>query len=243
MAEKGVFLKDLTWCEAEQRLTTSTVVVVPIGAAAKEHGPHLPLGNDWVMAEYLAQRVVEATDVVCAPTVGYHCYPAFLEYPGSVSLRLETARNLVIDICLSLAAYGPRRFYAVNTGLSTVRALKTTAGYLAPEGIVFRYTDIDEVAASTVRALEEQEGGSHADEIETSMMLYIAPELVDMSKACKDYHPGLQPGLTRKPRGKGSYSASGIYGDATLATREKGERVVEAMVKGILGDIERLRNL
>ncbi len=90
---KGVLLEDLTWLEAEKVLTPETVVVIPLGAAAKEHGPHLKLKNDWLIAEYLKRRVLEQSNVVIAPTVNYHFYPAFLEYPGSTSLRLETARS------------------------------------------------------------------------------------------------------------------------------------------------------
>ena len=115
---KGILLENLTWVEAEKVLTRDTVVVIPIGAASKEHGPHLKLKNDWILAEYLKNRVLKASDVVIAPTVPYHFYPAFVEYPGSTTLRLETARDLMIDICRSLAHYGPRRFYALNTGVS-----------------------------------------------------------------------------------------------------------------------------
>jgi creatinine amidohydrolase len=88
--------------------------------------------------------------------------------------------------------------------------------------------------------VRQQEGGTHADEIETSMMLYIDPSLVDMSKAAKDYHSQGTGGLTRDPKGPGTYSPTGIWGDATLATREKGRRVVEAMVEGMLAEIEAL---
>ena len=70
------------------------------------------------------------------------------------------------------------------------------------------------------------------------MMLFIAPATVEMSKAVKDYHPSAKDGLTRDPTGHGSYSASGIFGDATLATRRKGEIVVRAIVDGILKEIE-----
>src|SRR5262245_4110218 len=114
--QKGILLEELTWMEAEKILTEKTVIVIPIGAAAKEHGPHLKLKNDWIMAEYLKRRLLENCDVVIAPTLGYHYYPAFLEYPGSTSLQLETARDMVVDICRSLARYGPHRFYALNTG-------------------------------------------------------------------------------------------------------------------------------
>ena len=88
--------------------------------------------------------------------------------------------------------------------------------------------------------MAQQDGGTHADEIETSMMLYIAPHSVDMGKAARDYHPG-QGRLTRTPGGEGIYSPTGIFGDATLATLEKGRIVVEAKVAGILADIARLR--
>jgi creatinine amidohydrolase len=237
---KGVLLEELTWPEAEQVLTPTTTVVIPLGAAAKEHGLHLPLKNDWVLAEYLKQRVYEAVEVVIAPTVAYSLYPAFLEYPGSVSLRLETARDTVIDICRSLSRYGPQRFYVLNTGISTIRALQPTAEILETEGLVLRYTDLRLVLGAVTAQVAQQEGGTHADEVETSMMLAIAPEMVDMSKAVKDYHPGVGA-LTRTAQGEGVYSASGVYGDATLATREKGEQIVEALVAGILQAIETLK--
>ena len=240
-AQRGVLLEELTWVEAEAVLTNSTVVVIALGAAAKEHGPHLLLSNDWIMAEYLKERVLEAADVVVAPTLPYHYYPAFFEYPGSTSLRVSTARDLVVDVVRTLAAYGPRRFYVLNTGVSTLRALRPAADTLAADGILLRYTNILEVAAAVEKEVAQEEGGTHAEEIETSMMLYIAPWSVDMSKAAKDYHPAERGPLRRDSTRPGIFSATGIYGDATLATREKGRRVVEATVEGVLRDIERLR--
>ena len=238
---KGILLEDLTWQEAEKVLTPDAIVVIPIGAESKEHGPHLKLKNDFLIAEYLKREVLKSAVVVVAPTFNYHFYPAFIEYPGSTTLRIETARDLLVDICRSLARYGPRRFYALNTGVSTIRALRLSADVLAEDGILFRYTDILKVAESAEKQVKQEEGGTHADEIETSMMLYIAPDTVDMTKAVKDYHPSPKGGLTRNPNGEGAYSASGIYGDATLATRKKGEIMVHAMVEGILKEIDALR--
>ncbi len=176
-----------------------------------------------------------------ATTAPYQFYPAFLEYPGSISLRLETARDLIVDICKSLAAYGPRRFYVLNTGVSTVRALGPSAEELAKKDILLHYTELSVVASGVEEAVTGQEGGTHADEIETSMMLYIDPSSVDIGRAVKDYHPA-KGKLTRVPNGEGVYSATGVYGDPTLATREKGEQVVEAIVQGILRDIRGLRS-
>jgi creatinine amidohydrolase len=238
---KGVLLEDLTWVEAEAVLKPGTIIVIPIGAESKEHGPHLRLKNDFLLAEYFKQRIMANADVVVAPTVNYHYYPAFGEYPGSTTLRLETARDLLVDICRSLARYGPRRFYALNTGVSTLRPLKFSAEILANDGLLFRYTNILEVGAEVERKIKKQEGGTHADEIETSLMLFINPAMVTMSKAVKDYHPSAESGLTRDQKKSGAYSVSGIYGDATLATREKGELMANAMVQGMLQEIEALR--
>ena len=238
---KGILLEELTWVEAEKLLTKDTVVVIPLGAAAKEHGPHLKLKNDLLIAEYLKKRVLQQSNVVIAPTINYHFYPAFLEYPGSTSLRLETARDLTIDVVKSLARYGPRRFYILNTGISTLRALQPAVESLAKEGVILRYTDLLKITGPVEKAIGKQEGGTHADEIETSMMLYMAPSTVDMKKAAKDYHPSNERGLTRNPNGRGVYSVTGIYGDATLATKAKGEQITKALVTGILKDIEDLR--
>ena len=239
--QHGVKLADLTWQEAEQRLTADAVVVIPLGAAAKEHGPHLRLDNDYQMAEYLKGRVLATADVVVAPTLNYHFYPAFLEYPGSTHLQMETARDLVVDLVRSLAAYGPRRFYVLNTGVSTLKPLAAAAEVLGADGIVFRFTNILEVAGDAEEQVREQERGTHADEIETSMMLYIAPDRVDMSKAVREDNPPQPGGLTRTRSGPGIYSESGVWGDATLATEEKGQIIVEATVAGILDDLEAIR--
>jgi creatinine amidohydrolase len=239
---ESVELEKLTWVETESILTEDAVVLIALGAAAKEHGPHLRLDNDWQMAEYLKRRVMAATPVVVAPTISYHHYPAFVEYPGSTHLRFETARDLVVDIITSLARFGPRRFYALNTGVSTLEPLAAAAAALREAGVLLRYTVLREINRDAVAKVQRQSGGTHADEIETSMMLYIDPTLVDMSKAVREFNPEKERGgLTRTPGNPGVYSASGVYGDATLASAEKGRVVVEALVEGLVRDIERLR--
>jgi creatinine amidohydrolase len=235
------FLEQMTWPEAERALGPDTIVVLPIGAASKEHGPHLRLANDWLMADYLRHRVAARARVVIAPIIGFSYYPAFVEYPGSIHLRLETARDLIVDVVRSLARFGPRRFYALNTGVSTLRALAPAAEALAADGILLTYTDLGRALAPVEKQVAEQAGGTHADEIETSMMLFIAPETVDMSRARRDYTAGGRGPLVRDPSRRGIYSPTGAWGDPTLATRAKGERIVRAFVEALVADIEALR--
>jgi creatinine amidohydrolase len=237
----AVMMETMSWDEAEKMLTPDAVMVIALGAEAKEHGRHLQLNNDFVMAEYLKKRVLEAAPqgTVIAPTINYSYYPYFLEYPGSTSLTRETARDMFEEIVRSLAHYGPKRFYIVDTGLSTSWALEDAAKALAKEGILLRYTDL--MKEDPVEAKVRQSGGSHADEIETSMMLYIAPETVRMNKAVRDLNPDKPGSLTRDPNGKGLYSPTGTWGDPTLATLEKGKAVTESTVASTLKDIEDLR--
>jgi creatinine amidohydrolase len=238
---RGTVLADLTWLEAEKLLTPDAVVVIPLGAEAKEHGPHLRLDNDMRLATYYRGRVLEASSVIVAPTVNYHFYPSFVEYPGSTHLRFETARDLIVDIVRSLSNHGPKRFYVLNTGVSTVGPLKAAQDILEREGIRFSFTDIIAISAEADRQVSEQVRGTHADEMETSAMLYMYPDRVDMTKAVRDDSERGTGGLGRTPGTSKTYSPSGVWGDATLATREKGRVAVEATVSGILREIEELR--
>lgn len=237
-------LEHLTWMEAEQALKEYEVVLIALGARSKEHGPHLQLNNDFLMAEYLKDRVAARVPVAVLPTLQYGYYPSFLEYPGSISLRAETFRDMVIDICRSMAGYGAKKVYVLNTGVSTLPPLREAREIVKTEGIALRFLDILSVDSTLPQGYLKQEGGTHADEGETSMMLYIAPETVDMSRAVKDYDPRPnRKGLTRDPDGRGHYSPTGIWGDPTLATREKGRVIVEHTVREIIKQVRELIDL
>ncbi|MCC7052766.1 MAG: creatininase family protein [Gemmatimonadaceae bacterium] len=243
-ARGSVFVSTRPWTEAVALLDTATIVMIPLGAQAKEHGPHLPLNNDWLLAEYYAKAVAARTRVVVYPTVNYSFYPAFVEYPGSTSVRMETARDMIVDIVRTIAGHGPRRFYILNTGVSTLRALGPARDSLAASGIIMEFTDILNVGKEAEERVRRQEGGSHADELETSMMLYMHPEVVRMRLAPNDFHQGRGPftrdSATAVREGR-LWSRTGTWGNATLATRAKGRILVTAQVEGMVAEIAALR--
>ena len=173
--EKSVKLEDHAWPDVESHLRSDGIVLIPLGAASKEHGPHLKLRNDLTIAEYLTRRIADATPVVVAPPLTYHFYPAFAEYPGSTTLTLNTARDLTLDVVRSLAQHGPRRFYVLNTGISTNRPLQLAQKAAASEGLLLRFTEFGAALEAAAAGYREQPRGSHADEVETSLMLFIAP--------------------------------------------------------------------
>jgi creatinine amidohydrolase len=237
----GQHVEMLTWPEAEVAIRRLPTAVLPIGARTKEHGPHLPLDNDYRLAEYLAECMAERCAVLLLPTLPYGFYPAFKTYPGSVTLGLETFRDTVCDICRCFVAHGTQRVYVLNTGISTARPLEAARAKLAEESVQMHFTDFAAALARGRAAVETQAGGTHADEIETSIMLHIAPEIVRMDLACADgmVDRGGGRGLSRDPHGAGIFSPSGVYGDPTRATREKGARVVESLVAYLVEDVLR----
>ena len=113
------WLEDLTWPEAKARFDAGTVVVVPIGAAAKAHGPHLPLKTDALTARALGQHLVERLPVVVAPVVGFGFYPAFTAFAGSQHLSAATFKALLSELLGNLRSHGVKRIVLLNTGVST----------------------------------------------------------------------------------------------------------------------------
>jgi creatinine amidohydrolase len=126
----GKLIEEMTWEEAEGVLDNEAIIVIPLGAASKEHGLHLQLRNDWLIAEYLKNYVLEERDVIIFPTINYSYYPAFSEYPGSVSLSAETSASMIFEVCQSIAKFGVKNFYLAATadgGLQACRDLTRIA--------------------------------------------------------------------------------------------------------------------
>ena len=136
-------LEDLAWPEAERVLTPDAVVVIPLGGASVQHGRHLKLRTDATLASHFATRLASATAVVVAPAITQHHYPAFVEYPGTMSLPLESARDMTASAVRSLARHGPRRFYLLTAAPVANPALDAAAALLGRDGILARVTDAE----------------------------------------------------------------------------------------------------
>ena len=240
-APRGVALSELAWPDAEPWLTPSTVVVIPLGAGALEQGSHMKLNSDERLARHLTSRVLASSPVVVAPPLNYHAYPAYADYPGSSSLADSVARDMTVEVVRGLARPGPRRFYVLNTSPATISALQAAARTLGDAGILLGYTDPAYWTKRTAVLKQSNIAVAHADEAATSMMLFVDPAAVDMRRAAREYPAG-RGVLTRAEAGAGVVSKSGVLGDATLATAEKGKVLVDALLQGILSDIDTMRS-
>jgi creatinine amidohydrolase len=239
-SNKAIFLEDISWTSAIQYLTEDAVVLIPLGAGAKEHGPHLPLSTDFIQAEGFAKEIALLRKVIITPVVNYGFYPAFLQYPGSTSTNFKTATDLIVQIIRSIAGYGPRRFYIINIGVSTTPTLETAAKILADEGLLLYYSRYDRAGFDKAEAvLRTKEYGGHADELETSNVLWLRPDLVDMKKAVNDSSmKGQKGGMSPKPVEGGNINVTGINGYAALGTSEKGKKLIPAFTKELVRELD-----
>ena len=210
---KGVWLEDLAWPEAKVRFAIDPVVVIPIGAAAKAHGPHLPLKTDALTARALAQALVERLPVIVAPVLGFGFYPAFTSFAGSQHLSADTFKAVVRELIGNLAAHGVTRIALLDTGVSTEKPLDEVAAMFR-DVLVLHMRLMGQAAE---RLIEHREGG-HADERETSVVLALEPRSVRLDKLALD----------------GPFEATGATGDPRRATAFKGERLLAARVDDLV---------
>jgi creatinine amidohydrolase len=229
----------LAWDEVARRIDNGASAILPIGAAAKAHGFHLPMNTDRIQAEWLAARTADRIDALIWPTIAYGYYPAFVEYAGSTGLSAPAFEALIQEIATTIVGFGCPALFVLDTGISTI----------APVDHALSRLDVGEVLHLKVHEgpryrraaaeLARQGHGSHADELETSLMLAIVPHLVDMARA--EASPAVKcetPGrLTPRDPSSPNYSRSGSYGDPTLATRAKGEVLLAAMVEDLLEQV------
>lgn len=245
----GRWMHELSWRAASAAVAEGAIVLLPIGAAAKAHGPHLPLGTDRIVVEAVAERVAEPLGALIAPTVGFGYFPAFVEYPTSQHIDAAAFHDLLAQLLIRLAQDGARRLVVLNNGVSTEAVVSTAAHTVYAEtGVRPAMAHLRLYGRGADDVIENVAGG-HADERETSVMLALAPALVDMSKASaapgSDRAPGGPMRLMRpvrlangRPPAAGEASADGATGDPTRATAAKGERVLDSIVEELVHDIQ-----
>ena len=230
------FIERLSWDEVARRIERGAAAILPIGAGAKAHGFHLPLNTDRIQAEWLAAQIADRIDALIWPTVAYGHYPAFVEYAGSASLSASVFEAVIEEIAAAVVGYGCRAVFVLDTGISTGAPIDRALARLGAGDVWhFRIHEGPHYRRAAAE-LVEQSHGSHADELETSLMLALAPHLVNMARAeasppIMDETPGpMTPSDPSSP----NYSRSGSYGDPTLATAAKGEVLLAALVEDLV---------
>jgi creatinine amidohydrolase len=231
--------------EVKEKIQTSQVAILPIGAV-EAHGPHLPLGTDNYLAERLSKRVAKRTDAFVLPTLPYGQVWSLKNFPGSINISNESLISFIVDIGVSLYEQGFRVFAMINGHLGNAVAMKEAARKLYSlyhdyKILYLFYPGIKKVTEEVRETNSSHASYFHACEIETSYMLYLAEEYVDMSRAISDI-PKIPMSADVTPTPWEEFTNSAVLGDATIATKEKGEKIIEVAIENMIKLIEGAKN-
>jgi len=225
-------LDQLSWPEVKAELDGGRDTVVIAFGATEQHGPHLPLATDALIGDHLAQLVADRLDAFVAPTVRIGCSSHHLEFPGTLSLSDDTFHQVVADIVRSLARGGFRRVVLLPTHGGNFAPLQAAIEKLgAVDGIALSaMTDLGALFKIAQLGQDEYgvslgDGGLHAGEWETSMMIAIHPELVHLDRGEPGYTGDMEQAIGAIfGDGVHSVAPNGVIGDPAQASAEHGAR-------------------
>lgn len=227
---------EISWKEAE-KIIKDSLLILPLGSL-EQHGPHLPLGVDTFIAEEIAKRVaIKIENSIILPSIPISYSWVWRDFPGTVTIREKTLEELIKDIVRSIYRHKPKALIIINGHLANNSALKYAIRDLYDEIPLriyyFSYPGIEKFPQDSQRWYND----IHAEEVETSIMLAIKPELVDLSKTEIEY-PTKPKSYGRSVLSLGTLSKSGIFGNPKVASREKGEKYLEIIVEEILSTLK-----
>jgi len=246
---QGFYWGETSSEELKQRIPRSGVAIVPVGST-EQHGPHLPTGTDHIVALELSKVVAERTGALMLPLLPYGFSEDHFPRAGTVSLSAQTLREVVRDIVRSLSLNGVKHVVLLSGHAGHTFQLNDICYELNvtnPAGFprVHHVSPYSLLPMEVLAQVLQEEIFLHAEELETSLLLLLRPELVDMKKAPKEIPPFLPKGLTTvnflewlriftTEKFLGRDTKTGIVGDATLASKEKGQKIFDMMVNALV---------
>ena len=231
--------KELSAQDLSALAAAGAAVILPV-ASMEQHGPHLPVGVDTILCEGVcvaaAERVRHKVPVVVAPTLWCGMAEHHMAFGGTFTFDIPTYRAVLIAFLKSIQRSGFKRVAIVNGHGGNVSALNAFLPDFAREtALDLVATTYFELALPELGAiLEHQNSVLHACEMETSLMMVLAPGTVKMDRLDEAHGPNfansrdvLMPPVQRF-RALNSFTANGVVGDARRASRAKGEQLLEA---------------
>ncbi len=229
-----MLITDLNMEEFKAGLQKTRTIILPFGSV-EEHGQHLPLGTDTLQMYEIAKLAAQRRPLFVAPPVFYGLCRSTREHPGTISIRGQTLRALLLDLLESYHRQGLRNFLVLSG-----HAGGTHIAYLidAAEEFLERVEEVKIAVASILDLLREgaldlleTPRDSHAGEFETSLMLRFFPDLVKGTSP-EEYPAFPKPILVRDKR---RFWPGGVWGDPSKASAEKGKMFAERLAKVICG--------
>ncbi len=233
------WLREMSWTEFQERKETCDTVIIP-GGAIEVYGPQLPLGSDSIVSKAVCERVAEKTNAIIGPFIEVGESAALYGFPGTVKIMPETYFLVMRDVIESMVHWGFKNFMFINMHAGNVPIISQLCReYQRSHGIKCAQIDWWRFTQPNSADICENKGWmahGHASECGTSVMMYLHPEYVDFSKAeCirMDESFTKYPDIVTYDEFR-QKTPNGILGDATIATREKGEAIVTRCVDRIV---------
>ncbi|HTE06453.1 MAG TPA: creatininase family protein, partial [Planctomycetota bacterium] len=238
--------------EAARRFREVDIALLPVGSI-EQHGPHLPLDVDAFDAEYLAQAVgaaCRAPAPLVLPLIPYGVAYHHDDFAGTISIGPDTLARMVYEVGMSVAKHGITKLVIINGHGGNRSCLRFAAQQINRDARIFTCVETGETADEDLAGMIETENDVHAGEIETSTTLALRPHLVPMDKA-KKFVPKFSSGyldFTSKRSVEwfartSAISKSGVLGDPTKASVEKGRRMWDVMIRNMVEFTEALKTM
>jgi creatinine amidohydrolase len=243
LSKKGtLWFDELSMPEAEKAAEEGKVVIIPCGSI-EEHGTHLPLCTDSIQAEYVALKVAKKAGCLVAPPLRYGLCNSTRNFPGTITISFDSLRSIMTDILEEFVRNGFKRLLILtgHAGGSHMTALKLAAktvvtNHMNEEGRprIMVCTDYD--FAFDIKMEDVDNRDSHAGTIETSRVMAIRSDLI--KEKGKRNFPDL-PRFEVVPDPE-RYFPSGVMGDPTIASSEKGQEINEYVIEQIVKLVKEL---
>ncbi len=223
--------------EISDKIKDKKVAILPIGAV-EAHGPHLPLGTDNILAERISKIIAVKANALVLPVLPYGQVWSLEHFSGSINISNDSLIAMLVDIGSGLYQQGIKIFVMITAHLGNETAMKASARKLIEryedyKVFYFSYPGMKEDSQQVMETPRSHQKYFHACEIETSFMLYMAEEYVDMKKAIKDI-PQIPPEMDYAPTRWSEFTQTAVLGDATLATKEKGKYILDSVINRIV---------
>jgi creatinine amidohydrolase len=234
-----VIIEQITMDDFTAGLQKTRTVIIPCGSV-EEHGSHLPLGTDTIHVYEVCKEATRHIPVFVAPPLFYGVCRSTRDHPGTIGIRGPTLRALTDDVVSDFYRQGLRRFLLVSGHASGLQMASLTE---VGEDLLQRYPDMRAAVVSILDLAPDQwqevtvtDNDSHAGEVETSVMLHLRPDWVGAARPrewpCFPRH--------RLVRNKLRYWPGGVWGDASQASVEKGERLFQLTVTALVSLVREL---
>lgn len=224
----------------DEAARAADVAVLPVGSF-EQHGPHLPLATDTIVASAIARAVAETCNLLLLPPVTISCSQEHTGWSGSVSIRASTLGAIIADVAESVRRAGVEKMVVVNGhgGNYVLSNVVQEANTESRRMALYPGREDWEAARKKARLASSGHDDMHAGEIETSLLLHLCPEVIRSGFEGSDHVTERRDLLVLGMRG---YTSTGVIGRPSQATAAKGKAVLESLTASFVGTLAVLRD-